>query len=292
MYQLLSQGKRVRGVCRSGRSDAPEGAEIVAGDIASPDQAEPLCRGAEVVYSCVGIDYGEWLEQWPLILNGLIDGAGTSGAKLIFADNLYSYGPHDGPLTEDLPLTRYGRKPALRSRMTEELLGVHASGRVRAALVRASDFYGPRALNSVLGERVFPMALVGKPAQLLGDIDQPHSYTYVPDFARALIRVAKDDSALGEIWHVPSAPARTTRQVVNMIFELAGRQPRMRVMPNWLLTAMSSFNPFYGELRELSFIWDRSYLVDHDKFARHFGDEWTPLEEGLEKTLAWYRENT
>ena len=293
MHQLTAQGKKVRGVCRSGRSEgAPEGAEIVAGDIAVSEQSAPLCRGAGVVYSCVGVDYSEWMEQWPWIVNGLIDGAGTSGAKLIFADNLYSYGPHDGPLTEDLPLTRYGRKPALRSRITEELLGVNMSGRVRTTLVRASDFYGPRTRNAMLGERVFPMALAGKPAQLLGNIDQPHTYTYVPDFASALIRVGEDDGALNQIWHVPSAPARTPRQVVETIYKLAGQRPRMRVMPNWLLTVMGSFNPLYGELREMGFVWDRPYIVNHDKFVQHFGDDWTPLDEGLETTLDWYRENS
>jgi nucleoside-diphosphate-sugar epimerase len=236
MHQLSAQGKKVRGVCRSGKSkEAPEGAEIIAGDIAVSEQTAPLCRGAGVVYSCVGVDYSEWMEQWPWIVNGLIDAAGTSGAKLIFADNLYSYGPHDGPLTEDLPLTRYGRKPAF---------------------------------------------------------DQPHTYTYVPDFARALIRVGEDDSALNQIWHVPSAPARTTRQVVETIFKLAGQRPRMRVMPNWLLTAMGSFNPLLGEFREMSFIWDRPYILNHDKFVQHFGDDWTPLDEGLETTLDWYRESS
>ncbi len=292
MFELREAGAEVRGVCRSGRAEAPGGVEVQAGDISQWKDAQRLCEGAAVVYSCVGLDYPLWLEQWPWIVNGLINGAGTAGAKLVFADNLYSYGPQDGPLTEDLPLTRYGKKPTLRARLTEELLGVHASERVPTAIVRASDFYGPRVRNAMLGERVFPMALAGKPAQLIGDIDQPHTYTYVPDFARALIRVADDEAAYGQIWHVPSAPAHTTRQIVEKIYKLAGNPARIRVLPEWLMGIMKLFNPLLRELEEMRFIWDRPYIMEHEKFARHFGDEWTSLDDGLAATLDWFRENS
>ena len=291
MFQLREAGAEVRGVCRSGRAEAPEGVEIQAGDITQAEDVERICRGAAVVYSCVGIDYPLWLEQWPRIVNGLIDGAGTAGAPLIFADNLYSYGPQDGPLTEDLLPTQYGNKPALRARMAQELLTVHESGTLSTAIVRASDFYGPRVRNAMLGERVFSMALAGKPAQLIGDIDQPHTYTYAPDFARALIRVAEDPAAYGQIWHVPSAPARTTRQVVEMIYQLAGNRTRIRVLPLGLMRVMGLFNPLFRELEEMRFIWDRPYIMEHRKFSQYFDMEPTSMDEGLQTTLDWYGEH-
>ena len=174
--------------------------------------------------------------------------------------------------------------------MTERFLEADSSGEVPVALVRASDFYGPRALNSLLGERVFPMALAGKKAQLLGDIDQPHTYTYVTDFARALVSIAEDPEATGEIWHVPSAPARTTREMLEMIYVLAGSKARSSVLPEVMLGIIGLFSPMMRELKEMRFTRARSYIVDHSKFAKRFWDDWTPPEEGLQATLDWYRE--
>jgi nucleoside-diphosphate-sugar epimerase len=290
MRRLATRGVRVRGVCRSGKAEAPEGAEVAAGDIGNAGRAEELCHGAEVVYGCLGVDYTRWPELWPPIVDGLLAGAAAAGARLVFADNLYSYGPHDAPLTEDLLLTEYGKKPALRARMTERFLQADSDGRVPVALVRASDFYGPRALNSLLGERVFPMAPTGKKAQLIGDIDQPHTYTYVGDFARALVSVAEDPEAMGQIWHVPSSPARSTREVVEMIYDLAGSEAQSSVLPEGMLTIIGLFSPMMRQLKEMRFTRDRPYIVDHTKFAARFWDDWTPLEDGLRATLEWYQD--
>jgi nucleoside-diphosphate-sugar epimerase len=290
MRRLATRGVRVRGVCRSGKAEAPEGAEVAAGDIGNAGRAEELCHGAEVVYGCLGVDYTRWPELWPPIVDGLLAGAAAAGARLVFADNLYSYGPHDAPLTEDLLLTEYGKKPALRARMTERFLEADSDGRVSVALVRASDFYGPRALNSLLGERVFPMAPTGKKAQLIGDIDQPHTYTYVGDFARALVSVAEDPEAMGQIWHVPSSPARSTREVVEMIYDLAGSEAQSSVLPEGMLTIIGLFSPMMRQLKEMRFTRDRPYIVDHTKFAARFWDDWTPLEDGLRATLEWYQD--
>jgi nucleoside-diphosphate-sugar epimerase len=287
MEELAREGRQVRGVCRSGRSEAPPGAEIVAGDAADADTARRLSEGAEVIYACMGIPYPQWLDGWPPIVEGLLTAA--EGKRLVFADNLYAYGPVDRPLHAGLAPTTYGKKPALRARMTFDMLAAHRSGRTGVVLVRASDFYGPRVRNAILGERVFPAALQGSRAQLLGDIDQPHSYTYVLDFARTLARLGPDDRALGEIWHVPNAPARTTRQVVEVIYRLAGTTPRVGVMPPWLIQALGIFWPLMREVKEMEFQRDRPYLVEDQSTRETFGLTHTELEEGLKATLDWYR---
>ncbi len=143
----------------------------------------------------------------------------------------------------------------------------------------------------MLGERVFGMAVADKPAQLIGDIDQPHTYTYVPDFARALIRVAEDPAAYGQIWHVPSAPAQSTRQIVENIYRLAGTRPRIRVLPSWLMRLIGFFNPLFREFEEMRFVWDRPYIMEHQKFSDYFGVEPTSMAEALQTTLDWYRNN-
>ena len=82
----------------------------------------------------------------------------------------------------------------------------HDEGRVEAASVRASDFYGPGVSQSALGDLSIGRIARGKSAQVVGDPDQPHSFTYVPDVARALVTVARADDAMGQAWNVPNAP--------------------------------------------------------------------------------------
>ena len=141
----------------------------------------------------------------------------------------------------------------------------------------------------MLGERVFEPILAGRPVQLLGDIDQPHTFTYLPDFARGMLSVAQDPEAYGQIWHVPSAPALSVCKMVEMAHELAQQTTRIRVMPGWLFAALTLVHPLLRELKEMQFLWDRPYQVDHGMFAARFWADFTPTELGLARTLDWYR---
>ena len=60
--------------------------------------------------------------------------------------------------------------------------------------VAASDFYGPWVRAAHAGERLVPALLEGRRVSLVGSLDQPHSFTYVPDLARAMIRAAQTPS--------------------------------------------------------------------------------------------------
>jgi nucleoside-diphosphate-sugar epimerase len=290
MERLVAAGHEVVGVCRSGESEAPAGARIEAGDVRDPEQAAGLAAGAEVVHGCVGIPYEAWMDLWPGIIEGLLTAAEASGARLVFADNLYAYGAKNRPLTEEMRLTDYGRKPTLRAKLARTMLEAHRVGRARVALVRASDFYGPRVTNAALGERVFPNLLTGKPVQLLGDPDARHAFTYAPDFARALETMAgAEDEDYGQAWHVPNAPALTQRQVIALAGELAGRQVKIRSLRRRTVALLALFSPMLRELKEMMHQWELPYRVDHAKWAARFGDDATPLEEGLRATLDWYR---
>ena len=86
-------------------------------------------------------------------MNAIIEGAAAAGARLVFGDNLYAYGPVDGPLTEDLPYQAKGPNGLVRAQIAETLLGAHATGRIRATIGRASDFFGPHAHQSTVGDR-------------------------------------------------------------------------------------------------------------------------------------------
>jgi nucleoside-diphosphate-sugar epimerase len=282
-------GKRVRVVTRSGRAQVPDGVEVMAADAADPAAARRACQDAAVVYHCAATPYATWPQTLPAIMEGIIKGAAAADARLVYGDNLYCYGPVDGPLTEDLPSRARGPNGRVRAQVAAALLVAHRAGTVRATIGRASDFFGPHVRVSVMGDRVFPAALAGRPAQVLPDPDLPHTYSFIDDVAAALLVLAEREAALGEVWHVPNAQTLTTRRFVELVFQQAGTTPRVRVAPKLGITVLALVNPTMRAVKERLYQTERPFVVDHGKYGRAFGAAPTPHPEAIGQTLDWYR---
>src|ERR671916_2444191 len=273
METLMQRGRcRVRMVNRSGRASVPEGVEVVGDDAMDEAFAREASEGASVVYFALNPPYTKWPELFPGLQAGVIEGAASAGAKLIAVENLYMYGLTGGrPLTEDLPYAPNTRKGTVRAMMSQELMEAHTSGKVRVATGRASDFFGPRVLVSAAGEQVFGRAVQGKSAQVAGDPDQPHTYTYAPDIGRGLVILGEREEALGQAWHLPSPETVTTREFVEMIFEKVGKPARVQAAPKILLRALGLFNPALRETIEMLYEFEEPFVVDQSDFTRTFG---------------------
>src|SRR5262245_2385115 len=115
--ELAARGLPTRAVTRRGAGDAPEGVEQVAADVGTAEGARRACEGAAVVYHCAQPSYTRWPELFPTMTRAILEGAAEAGAKLVFADNLYVYGPPDGPMTEESPLRASGSKGRTRIEM-------------------------------------------------------------------------------------------------------------------------------------------------------------------------------
>jgi len=289
---LLRDGRRVRLVNRSGHlAEPPPGAALHAADLTDPAAARQACAGASTIYLCANVPYTDWPRRWPPLAAGILEGAIASGAKLVYGDNLYAYGPVNGPIREDCPAAATGRKGRVRAAIATLFLQAHRDGKARVAIGRASDFFGPWAAEtSAIGSRVVPAALAGKRGMVLGDIDQRHTYTYIDDYARGLITLGTRDAALGQSWHVPSAPTTTTRAMLDMVWAEAGTgKPRVTTMRHGMVKLVGLFSPIVRELDEMMYEWDRPYVVDHAKFERAFGAPVTPHAEAIRDTVAWFR---
>ena len=286
---LAAGGQRVRAVAGHGRDDLPAGVEFVGANLADVSGAKRACDGADVVYHCANPPYAKWPELHPPLMRAVIDGASSAGAKLVFGDNLYAYGPVDGVVTEGLPYRASGPNGRTRARIAQDLMTAHEQGRIRAAIGRGSDFFGPFAHQSTVGDQVFARALEGKPARMLGDPETPHTVTYIEDFAHALATLGVRDEALGAVWHVPNAETVTMRRFVEMAFEAAGREPRLRTAPLWGLALAGLFNPTIRAVREQLYQSERPWVVDSGRFERTFGWSATPLPEAIAATTAWFR---
>ena len=220
--ELVKRGKSVKMVNRSGKrpGGVPEDVAVVAGDVFDAALAKELAHGATHVYQCTNPPYDKWPEQFPTLQANTLEAAAAAGAKYIVMDNVYLYGDtHGQPIREDLPYNAHNKKGSLRARMAKDVLAAHQSGKVRATMARASDFYGPGVLDSAAGDRMFGFAVEGKAANVAGNLDAKHSFTYINDVGRALVILGEHDEAQGRAWHVPNADVTTTRQFINMIFE-------------------------------------------------------------------------
>jgi len=286
---LAAAGKQVRLVNRSGKAPAPHGAEVVAADATDLAASRKVCEGAAVVYHCATGAYGRWAQFLPPLMNGIIEGTSAAGANLVYGDNLYAYGLVDGPITEDLPYRPIGPNTRARADVANTLMRAHAAGKVRATIGRASDFYGPYAGQSTVGDGIFARVLAGKGAQVLGDPDSLHTYTFIDDFAAGLVALAEHDEALGEVWHVPSAETVTTRRFVELVFAQLQRPAKLQPAPKLAINLLALFVPAMAAVKETSYQREHAWVVDHSKFARAFGGTPTPHEQAISLTLDWFR---
>ncbi|MEV6579960.1 NAD-dependent epimerase/dehydratase family protein [Streptomyces sp. NPDC051582] len=287
---LAGRGHSVRVVTRSGRPAEP-GIEHVALDATDGRPVAGLARGAAAIYQCAAPPYHRWANEWPSLISSVCAAAEETGAVLVMLGNLYGYGPVDGPLTEGLPPAATGTKGRVRAAGWEVARKLHEEGRVNAVEVRACDFFGPGVTDGGhLAGRVMPRLLRGKPVSTLGDPEAPHSWSYVPDVARALVEVADDKRAWGRAWHVPTEPALSVREMVDRLATRAGTGPvAVRRLPPAVLGAAALFSPLIRELKEIRYQFDRPFIVDSTAYEAEFAVRATPVARQVEETVDWWR---
>ncbi|MFE4798694.1 NAD-dependent epimerase/dehydratase family protein [Streptomyces sp. NPDC056708] len=288
--ELAHRGHPVRLVDRAGDGPAIEGVERFAADVATADGARAAADGAAVVYHCVNVGYHLQVEVMPRIQEAVLAAAEAVGARLVVLDTLYPYGEtHGAVMTEDTPWNATTRKGRMRAELDARYLAAHREGRLRVVLGRSADFVGPGVLNSTLGGAVFPAALTGGEVPALGDIDLPHSYTYIGDVAAGLATLGENPDADGRVWHLPTAPALTTRQIFAMIEEHTGRPLNITVVDE-----PRPFGPFdevfMAEYAEMFYQHTEVQIVDSSAIEKAYGLVPNPLSATVDSTLDWYGE--
>lgn len=283
--KLVRQGHEVVVVTRSG--SGPDGVTKVAADVADKARLIEVSKGADALYNCVNPKYHRWITDWPPMAESFLAAAESSGAVLAILGNLYAYGPVTVPMTEDLPLVSTTPKMKVRAKIWHDALALHEAGRIRVTEVRGSDYFGPGATDqSYLGERFIAPLKAGKTIQLAWPADQPHSWTYLPDVADALIVAGTDERAWGRPWHVPTTEPLTFRQMGERMAAILGRPaPRMVTLPWPVVQLAGLFNPMLSELKHVRFQFVAPYELDSSAFQRTFGVAPTPMDEALKATL-------
>lgn len=289
---LRARGQSVRVAQRKRPAGLPADIAFTICDVTERASLRAAAEGAAQIVLAIGLPYSGsiWREAWPKIMANFVETAAGTGARVVFVDNLYMYGPQTEPLTENMPLTDYPLKPAARAAATRIWQAASAAGRVRFAAVRGPDFYGPGVAQAILGDTSLGALARGKPAMWINNADIPHDIAYVPDYARAVVSlIDAPDDAFGQAWHVPCAPIRKPRELLALAAQTLGVPLRVRNIPFWAMRALSVFTPEMGEFAEMRFQWDRSYRVDASKFKARFWSDPTPFEIGIPAAARSFR---
>jgi nucleoside-diphosphate-sugar epimerase len=302
---LLEKGLQVRMVSRKGREPAGLSWTVrpklrvrlsfQSADAMDMAAVRAAARGATHIYYCVNASYQDWERLLPAMHGNVVRAAVEGGAVFAAAENLYMYAKGLPVIDEQARIDPPSRKGRLIQRLHEELAAAGARNGLRWTVVRASDFYGPLATGqSLFGtERFLDPLFAGRRPLLWGNLDLPHTFTYVEDYGRALAVAALSPDAHAKAWIVPNDRTVTTRQLARLFFEAAGlsngRAPKIRRMPRAGFAAAGLFSPLMREVLEVLHQKEEPYVVDGSRFQAAFSFKPTKLEEGVRRTIEWYR---
>lgn len=281
---LVERGEQVRLVTRSGTG--PDGVEKVKADATDTAVLSKLADGAETVFSCGGPAYDRWATDWPPLGASLIKTAEATGAVLLTTGNLYGYGQPAGPMKEGDPDRPNSVKGQVRAKLWADALAAHQDSRIRTAEVRGSDYLGAGAA-SFFTIGVLPGVLAGKKTAVPADLDAPHSWTAVDDVARTLVAIASaEETALGRVWHVPTPPPVSIRELATQAAAIAGVQtPQLSAMPPAVLWLGGLFNKQARGIRELQYQFRAPFILDSTAAQQTFAITPTPTQTALTTTL-------
>ncbi|MBC8042497.1 MAG: NAD-dependent epimerase/dehydratase family protein [Rhizobacter sp.] len=290
MRELLRLGQRVRMINRSGnRSTVPQEVEVIGSDAYDEAANIRITQGATAIYQCAQPEYHQWEGNFPRLQSAIMNAAAANGAKFIVCDNLYMYGETNGePISETSPVNPHTKKGKIRKAMAEAVMDAHKSGKVKVAVGRASNFFGPE--DSITGNLIFYPALAGKSPNALGRLDMPHTFSYAPDFGKALATLGTaGDKALGQVWHIPNAPPVSQSQFLDALSKAIGKPVKPMVAGPFLMSVLGLFNPVMKETVEMMYEWQKPFVVDSRKFENAFSMRATPLAQAMSESVAWFR---
>jgi nucleoside-diphosphate-sugar epimerase len=289
---LAAKGQPYRVVGRSEASlrqtfGADPLAEIVTWNPDSPASVRAAAEGMDTLVYLVGVNYWQF-ELHPELMRNTLDGAIAAGVRnVVLIGTVYPYGrARTTPIREDQPREPHTFKGRMRKAQEDILLQAHAEGRINATVLRLPDFYGPGVDRSLLhGAAV--AAVQGGSADMLGPLDAPHEFVYVPDVGPVVAKLVDTPAAFGRVWHLAGAGVTTQRALVGEMERATGRKLKLRVAGKTMLRILGLFNKFMREAVEMNYLMTEPVIMDDSALQKLIGPiRKTPYAEGIRRTLA------
>ncbi len=259
-----------------GRTHIVPEVDVITADLLIRDDTMRALKAATHIYVCVGLPYDSkiWEAQWPILIDNILAACTQAGAKLIFFDNMYMYGPPPLPVPfdETTPQTPVTRKGKIRKQIADTVLTAHNNSLIQAVIARSADFYGPQAQNSVLYTAVVQRIMAGKGPLWIGKPRQLHTYAFAPDNGRAIVALALDDTTYGDVWHLPVGEPIAIEEILEIIKRELKTTYTISYLPRAVLNVLSLFVPILREVREMSYQTETTYSMSWEKFHQKFPD--------------------
>lgn len=288
IYNVLkSEGKEV---VRFGRSKI-NADDYVVGDALDKEDLVNAARGCDTIYNAIGLKYDakEWQEKWPTIIKNTIEAARANDARIVFFDNIYLYGPSlDNPIREDHNVAPVSEKGKVRETIYNLL--TEAMKDVDIVILRASDFFGPKAKLSVIHASFLESMLEGKSHQFIGSKDKKHSYSYTVDLARAIVLVGEDPSAYNQVWHLPCYQTGSAEEIANAYNKELGTKIKLKTLNKTPHRILGTFIPILKEMHEMRYQFDNDYVLNFDKFKNKYPEfKQTTFEDAIKETVNYFK---
>jgi nucleoside-diphosphate-sugar epimerase len=289
---LVARGWKVKALHRAPEKVARSGDGLhwLSGDAMERDDVVSAAQGVQLIVHAVNPPgYRNWGALVLPMLDNTVAAARASGARILLPGTVYNYGPDVLPnLHEDSPQRPATRKGAIRVEL-ESRLKQAASDGVRSLVVRAGDFFGPRAGNSW-----FSQGLVkpGRPVTAISNPSAPgvgHQWAYLPDVAETMVRLVERGDVLPAFacYQMEGHWDADGTHMAGAIARAAGK-PGLKpsAFPWWLVTLASPFVPVFRELREMRYLWRQPVRMSNARLLAALGSEpHTPLDDAVRSTL-------
>ncbi|HVV92443.1 MAG TPA: SDR family NAD(P)-dependent oxidoreductase [Hyphomicrobiales bacterium] len=294
---LLAHGWHVRALHRRPEQAAataglPAAVAWVAGDAMDGEAVLAAATGADViVHAANPPGYRNWKGLALPMLDHSIAAAEAAGARLVLPGTVYNFGPDAWPrLGEDSPQHPRTRKGAIRVEMERRIEAAAGRGRMRALIVRAGDFFGPRATaNSWFAQIVKP----GRPLAAVtypGRRDAGHAWAYLPDLAETMVRLVEREAELPAFarFHFRGHWFEHGVDLADAVRRVGGRPAApIRRFPWVAVYAGAPFVTLFRELLEMRYLWKEPLALDNARLVAFLGEEpHTPLDKALRATMA------
>jgi nucleoside-diphosphate-sugar epimerase len=289
--ELRSKGRGYRAVARSRKEleskfGSDPGAEIATWNPDDPESVRAAARGVDTIIYLVGVPYWQF-ELHPILMRKTLDGAIAEGVKrILLIGTVYPFGrARTERVSEDHPREPHTFKGRMRKEQEDLVLAADAAGSIRGTILRLPDFYGPGIERSFLAS-AFQAAISGGRAQLIGPIDVPHEFKYVPDVGPVAVELADEPRAYGRGWNLAGPGTITQRDFAERVFEAAGRKPKYIVANKTTLRVLGLFNPLLREVVEMHYLFETGVIMDDSAIGGLLGAiHKTSYEEGIRETL-------
>lgn len=283
---FVEAGWNVSGFGRSNKHKL-DGVRFVQGDADDVGSLRAAITGQEVIVNALNLRYDQWFEgRAEAQLARVLEAARGSGATLLFPGNIYNYAASDQHITPETPERPETPRGEIRVRLEKMLEAAASQGGLRVIVVRAGDFYGPGSKADWFDQLILREAKRGRVA--LADHEIRHSWAYLPDLGRALVRLAEKRSELPpfERFHF-AGHFVSAGELFRAIEQRAGRKLKRVATPWLLLTVMGWFNPVLREVVKMRYLFDNPMALEDRKLETLLGPGFeTPFEAAVGATAA------